>query len=112
MLQIHAWLIAVGFSLGVGTVIAKLWRIYIVKNNYGTDADQDNLMTMCRHPRKAQRKVGITDWHLMVIIFGLIVIDVTILTIYTALEGFIAKFSAGREPNREKPSAIVGVSKL
>ena len=66
----------------------------------------------CRHPRKAQRKAGIKDWHLMLIVFGLILIDVTILTIYTALEGFSAQFSAGREPNREKPRAVVGVSIL
>jgi hypothetical protein len=48
----------------------------------------------------------------MLLVFGLILIDVTILTIYTALESFSAQFSAGREPNKEKPRAVVGVSRL
>ena len=46
----------------------------------------------------------------MLIVFGLILIDITILTVYTALEGFSAQFSAGKEPNREKTRAVVGVS--
>ena len=65
---------------------------------------------LCRHPRKAQRKAGIKDWYLMLIVFGLILVDITILTIYTALKGFSAYFNAGKEPNREEPRAIVGVS--
>ena len=70
-------------------------------------------LQLAKHKSVTQKgKVGIKDWHLMVIVFSLIPIDVTILTIYTALEGFSAKFSAGREPNREKPRAIVGVSEL
>ena len=30
VLQIRAWLVAIGHSFGFGTVIAKLWRIYII----------------------------------------------------------------------------------
>ena len=46
----------------------------------------------------------------MLIVFGLILIDVTILIIYTGLEGFVARFNAGKERNKEKLRAVVGVS--
>lgn len=65
-----------------------------------------------RHPRIAQRKAGIKDWHLMLIVSGLILVDVTILTLYTVLEGLVAKFTVGREPNRERPRAAIGVCLL
>ena len=46
----------------------------------------------------------------MLIVLVLILIDVTMLIIYTALEGFSAHFNTGKEPNRENPRAFVGVS--
>ena len=46
----------------------------------------------------------------MVFVFGLVLIDVTILTIHTILEGAIANFRAGTVVNKEKPMALEGVS--
>ena len=37
-------------------------------------------------------------------------VDLTILVIYTILEGVIAQFEAGIEPNKENPSVTEGVS--
>ena len=48
----------------------------------------------------------------MVFVFGLVLIDVTILIIYTALEGAIAHFRAGIVVNKEKPMALEGVSMI
>ena len=47
----------------------------------------------------------------MVFVFGLVLVDVTILVIYTVLEGVIAHFEAGAEKNKEKPIVVEGVSK-
>lgn len=63
-----------------------------------------------RYPRIAQRRTGIKDWHLMLIVLGLVLVDVVIASSYTALEGFIAGFNVGREPHREKPRDAIGVS--
>ena len=46
----------------------------------------------------------------MVFVFGLVLVDVTILIIYTTLEGILVQFRAGTDVNREKPMAIMGVS--
>ena len=45
----------------------------------------------------------------MLIVFGLVLVDVTILIIYTVLEGVITRFSAGSEPNEERERAVHGV---
>ena len=46
----------------------------------------------------------------MLVIFGLVLIDVTVLTIYTVLEGAITHFSVGTESNKERQRAAYGVS--
>ena len=46
----------------------------------------------------------------MVFVFGLVLVDVTILIIYTTLEGLIVQFRTGTDVNKEKPMAIEGVS--
>ena len=67
-------------------------------------------MVCIRHPRIAQRKSGIKDWHLVVFVLCLLLVDVVMLTAYTFLEGFVAHFNVGMESNKENPSDIVGVS--
>ena len=46
----------------------------------------------------------------MVFVFGLVLIDVTILIFHTVLEGAIVHFRAGTDVNKEKPMAFEGVS--
>ena len=48
----------------------------------------------------------------MVFVFGLVLIDVIILIIHTALESAIAHFRAGIVVNKEKPMALEGVSMI
>jgi uncharacterized membrane protein len=72
-----------------------------------------NSVSICyylyRDPKNAKRIKGIKDWHLMLIVVGLVIFNVTTLIVYTALEGAIAEFSPGLEPNKEKPKTIHGV---
>ena len=56
-----------------------------------------------------QRKAGIKDWHLMVFVLCLLLVDVVMLTVYTFLEGLVAQFNVGRESNKENPRDVVGV---
>ena len=46
----------------------------------------------------------------MLIVIGLVVFNVTTLIVYTVLEGVIAGFSPGLEPDKERPKAIQGVN--
>ena len=45
----------------------------------------------------------------MLIVIDLVIFNVTTLIVYTVLEGVIAEFSPGLEPNRERPKATHGV---
>ena len=46
----------------------------------------------------------------MVFVFGLVLVDVIILVIYTTLVGAITHFRVGTDINEEKPIAYEGVS--
>lgn len=46
----------------------------------------------------------------MLIVFGITLVDVFILTIYTVVESVMTHFSAGTELNQERPRAVYGVS--
>ena len=46
----------------------------------------------------------------MAFVFGLVLVDVTILTIHTTLEGVISHFRGGTDVNKEKTMAFEGVS--
>ena len=67
------------------------------------------LLFIDRDPKSAKRIKGIKDWHLMLIVVGLVIFNIITLIVYTVLEGVIAEFSPGREPNKERPKAIQGV---
>lgn len=68
------------------------------------------IFSIFRRQSSGARKKALHDWHLVVFVFGLVLIDVTILVIHTALEGTIAHFRAGTVVNKEKPVAFEGVS--
>ena len=57
-----------------------------------------------------KKKNGIQDWHLMVFVSILILVDVIILTFYTLLEGVVDKFGVLRVPSKENLSSATGVS--
>ena len=66
---------------------------------------------MFRKPEKAKRN-GIKDWHLMVFVSIMVLIDVIILVFYTLLEALLDNFGILRVPNKENPSAVNGVRML
>ena len=62
-----------------------------------------------RKPQTAKTKNGIHDWHLMVFVSVLVLVDVIILTFYTLLEGLVDNFGVLRVPSKENPSSVTGV---
>ena len=67
----------------------------------------------CRKPQTTNKaKNGIQDWHLMVFVSILILVDVIVLSFYTLLEGVVDKFGVLRVPSKEKLSSVTGVSRV
>ena len=65
---------------------------------------------ICSNPKTIKNKKGIKDYHLMLIVLSLTLIDIIVLVTYTIAEGALTHFSAGVASNREKPSGVHGVS--
>ena len=65
-----------------------------------------------RFQNSGARKKSIHDWHLILFITGLVLVDVTILTIYTTLQAVITDFTPGLQTNKEKTTATEGVSQI
>ena len=63
----------------------------------------------CRKPQGAKAKHGIQDWHLMIFVSVLVLLDVIFLILYTLLEGLVDNFGVVQVPNKEKLSSISGV---
>lgn len=63
-----------------------------------------------RKPQAAKTKHGIQDWHLMIFVSVLVLVDVIFLILYTLLEGLADNFGVLRVPNKENPSSTSGVS--
>ena len=53
---------------------------------------------------------ALNDWHLAMGVMILVLVDLTILKIYTLVERFQGNLSAIRVPNRENPRDELGVS--
>ena len=117
--QLRFWLLSLGHSLGFGSVIAKLLRIYYIFK-YEKRSKQIvtssmvyvyGFLSFCRYqtPGGSTKKV-IHDRHLMAFVIGLAMIDVIILTTYTILEGVLYDFTPGIEHNKETSVAFEGVS--
>lgn len=62
-----------------------------------------------RKPQAATTMNGIQDWHLMVMVSILILVDVIALTFYTLLEGLVDNFGVLRVPSKENLSSVSGV---
>ena len=62
-----------------------------------------------RKPQASKTKHGIQDWHLMVFVSILVLVDVIFLIFYTLLEAFVDNFGVLRVPNKENISSIRGV---
>ena len=65
-----------------------------------------------RKPQAAKTKNGIQDWHLMVFVAILILVDVISLTFYTLLEGVVDHFGVLQVPSKENLSSVTGVRQI
>ena len=61
----------------------------------------------CRNPYK--KKSAIQDWHLILLVFTLLLINVAVLCLHVLLEGVINKFNLTTVPNKERSFRIEGV---
>ena len=68
------------------------------------------ICTIYRNPKTVKNNRGIKDQHLLLIILSLTLIDIFILTTYMIVEGALTYFSVGVAFNKERASAIHGVS--
>ena len=60
-----------------------------------------------RNPQK--KKSAIQDWHLVLFVAIIVIVDIAFLVLHILLEGIIAKFDVAKTPNKENPSIIEGV---
>ena len=65
---------------------------------------------ICSNPKTIKNKKGIKDYHLMLIVLSLTLVDIIILVTYTIAEGALTHFSAGVVINKERRSSVHGVS--
>ena len=62
-----------------------------------------------RKPQAAKLKNCIQDWHLVIFVSVLVLMDVIFLTFHTLLEGLVDNFSVLQVPNKENFSSMSGV---
>ncbi|XP_019859319.1 PREDICTED: gamma-aminobutyric acid type B receptor subunit 2-like, partial [Amphimedon queenslandica] len=63
----RVWLFSLSYDLCFGVILAKTWRVYYIFNN----------------PKP--KKKGVRDWHLLLIIFSIVAIDVVIILVGSTL---------------------------
>ena len=68
------------------------------------------IVCSCRSPQTAKRKTGIQDWHLMLFVLLLVIVDVAFMLLHILLEGVIAHFNVRKTKNDENPVSVEGVS--
>ena len=68
------------------------------------------ICTIYRNPKTVKNNRGIKDQHLLLIILSLTLIDIFLLTTYMIVEGALTYFSVDVTFNKERASAIHGVS--
>ena len=61
-----------------------------------------------RKPQTSKKKY-IQDWHLVVFVSVMVLIDILFLSLFTILEGVLDRFGLLRVPNRENLSTVSGV---
>ena len=93
--------------------MAKLWRVYLIFK-YAINILHTYVIVHIeiyddRKPQGAKAKHGIQDWHLMIFVSILVLVDVIFLVLYTLLEGLVDNFGVILVPNNEKLSSISGV---
>lgn len=72
----------------------------------------DESHSPCRNPQATKRKSGIQDWHLLLVILSLIVMNAGLMCLHILLEGVVANFNVAKTPGKEMKSTIRGVRHL
>ena len=71
---------------------------------------------LCHYPRRSpqpsKKKSGIQDWHLMLFVLVLILIDVAFMCLHIILEGAIGNFNVAMARDEENPFTVEGVGSL
>ena len=65
-----------------------------------------------RNPQATKRKNAIQDWHLLLVILSLLVMNAGVMCLHILLEGVVANFNAAQTPDKEIKSTIRGVRHL
>ena len=58
----------------------------------------------------ARRKHGVKDWHLILFVIILVLVNAAIMCVHILLEGLVAHFSIMTSLNKEMPFRVQGVS--
>ena len=68
-----------------------------------------NSQSPYRNPQAMKRKSAIQDWHLLLVVFSLLVMNAGVMCLHILLEGVVANFNVAQTPGKEIKSAIRGV---
>ena len=74
--------------------------------------DDESHESSCRNPQATKRKIGIQDWHLLLVILSLLIINAGLMCLHILLEGIVANFNVAKIPGKEMKSTIRGVRHL
>lgn len=89
--NVTPWLTSLGYSMCFGTIMAKMVRVFYIFSN------------------PTLKKKTIKDWHLLVFIAVLVIVDLVILITYTIVISVNGELSASKNENVEHPSEEKGV---
>ena len=118
--QIGTWLLPFGYSCSIGTITVKQWRVHCIFKS--VPSIRYPLFFLCTimyrigspmifsHRNPYKKKSGIQDWHLILIVAALLLINIAFLCLHILLEGVINKFTLTTVLNKERAFRIEGVS--
>ncbi|CAH3045569.1 unnamed protein product, partial [Porites lobata] len=70
----RAWLLNIGFSLAFGAMFIKTWRVYKIYTNISL-----RLFNLLTSKMFEIYQLGLSDWRILAMVFGIVVIDVVLL---------------------------------
>ena len=116
LFQINPWLTSLGYSLCYGTIVMKMFRVWIIFNkplrlknvcttSYALISKQSILLSLLF----IFQQHWLQDYYVVPSVLFLVIIDVVILGVYTIIEGFNDKLGVKLTTNRENPTESIGV---
>ncbi len=89
-LQLRSWLVAIGYSLCLGTINTKMWRVYYIFRYPKLKSSKTVIRKLPIHTALAQPSVflpymqPVKDWHLLLFVVLFLLIDVILLSFTTS----------------------------